>query len=195
MNKTDFLHHFRLKELKQPVNQYKHPTTLKAAAVLILLVDDGKSLQVLLTKRAEHLKHHPGQISFPGGKVESSDKNIIATALRETREEIGLDIPEDNIVGQLHPYQTISGFIVTPMIAIVSEYKDYVIDQNEVAEVFYVPLQHFLNQKNHQSIILEHKGKPHPVTFMPYKHYNIWGATAAMLKDLSNHLSISKAKP
>jgi 8-oxo-dGTP pyrophosphatase MutT (NUDIX family) len=189
MNKTEFLHHFRLKKLKKPAHRYQYHSALKSAAVLILLIDDGKGLQVLLTKRAEHLKHHGGQISFPGGKVEPSDANIIATALRETKEEIGMDIAEKNIIGQLHTYQTISGFVVTPMIAIVSEYKDYIIDQNEVAEVFLVPLQHFLNQKNHQSIMLEHKGKPHPVMFMPYKHYNIWGATAAMLKDLALHLS------
>jgi 8-oxo-dGTP pyrophosphatase MutT (NUDIX family) len=192
MTKDDFLLRFNLQQLEQSSHNYVHPKPLRSAAVLITLVEgeckhDG--LQVILTKRASHLKHHPSQVSFPGGKVEPSDLSLIATALREAEEEIGLSSDAVNILGELPPYQTISGFQVTPIIAMINNKQRFQLDKNEVAEIFQVPLQHFFATATQHTISGSYNGHPHNVHFMPYKHYNIWGATASMLKDLIKHLN------
>jgi 8-oxo-dGTP pyrophosphatase MutT (NUDIX family) len=191
MTKNEFLIRFNLLQLAESKHNYQHPAPLRAAAVLIALVesDNGEGLQVLLTKRASHLKHHPSQVSFPGGKVEKEDKSLIDTALREAFEEIGLSRESVKVAGQLPPYQTISGFQVTPIIAIVSSSQTYLMDKNEVAEIFHVPLQHFLTTNDHHVFVAIKGGKQHNVHFLPYKHYNIWGATAVMLKDLVAQLN------
>ena len=154
-------------------------------AVLIPIVSNQGQLEVLLTKRASHLTHHPGQISFPGGKVEPNDRSMIATALRETEEEIGLKSKDIQVLGQLTSYQTISGYEITPIVAFARKNDNYQFDDNEVAEVFHVPLSHFLLREHHIKVPFYHKGKSHNVHFMPYQEYNIWGATAAILHDLS----------
>ena len=188
MTKNEFLKRFQLRTLLDSTHQYRHHQSLKQAAVLVPLIEKENTLKVVLTKRASHLKHHAGQISFPGGKVEESDLDIIATALREANEEIGV-LPEHiSVVGKLHPYQTITGFVVTPIVAFLDKRASFNVDVNEVAEIFDVPLYHFLDTSNHQTLDVHHKGKAHQVNFMPYRHYNIWGATAAMLKDLALHL-------
>jgi 8-oxo-dGTP pyrophosphatase MutT (NUDIX family) len=191
MTKNEFLLRFNLLQLAESEHNYKHPSPLKSAAVLIALVEseNGEGLQVLLTKRASHLRHHPSQVSFPGGKVEKEDKTLIDTALRETFEEIGLSREAITVVGQLPPYQTISGFQVTPVIAIVTRSQTYQMDKNEVAEIFQVPLQYFLTTNDHHVFVAHKGGKQHKVHFLPYKHYNIWGATAVMLKDLVAHIN------
>ncbi|WP_019025871.1 CoA pyrophosphatase [Colwellia piezophila] len=191
MTKDEFLLRFNLLQLVESEHNYQHSSPLRSAAVLIALVesDKGEGLQVLLTKRASHLRHHPSQVSFPGGKVEQSDKSIIDTALRETFEEIGLSRQAITVVGQLPPYETISGFHVTPVVAIVASSQTYKIDKNEVAEIFQVPLQHFLTTQDHHVFVAHKGGKQHNVHFLPYKHYHIWGATAVMLKDLVAHLN------
>ncbi|MBL4764342.1 MAG: CoA pyrophosphatase [Colwellia sp.] len=195
MNKEEFLYRFNLLQQAQSCHNYQHNSPLKSAAVLIALVNNCKTngmssngLQVLLTKRASHLKHHPSQISFPGGKVEPTDKNLIHTALREAQEEIGLSPEAVSIVGQLPSYQVISGYQVTPIIAVIEAPQYYQKDENEVDEIFQVPLQHFLQPQNHHAITSYRNGHHHNVHFFPYKHYNIWGATAAMLKDLVEHI-------
>ncbi len=191
MTKEEFLLRFNLLQLAKSEHNYQHPTSLRSAAVLIALVEseNGGELQVLLTKRASHLKHHPSQVSFPGGKVEPEDKSLIDTALREAFEEIGLSRKAVTVAGQLPPYQTISGFQVTPIIAIVASSQIYQMDKNEVAEIFQVPLQHFLTTNDHHVFVAHKGGKQHNVHFLPYKHYNIWGATAVMLKDLVTHIN------
>jgi len=189
MTKNEFLHKFQLSSLADSLHQYSHTTPLRPAAVLIAIIEENQQLYVLFTKRAAHLKHHPGQISFPGGKVEDFDNNFIATAIREAEEEIGLNSHDINIIGQLNPYETISGYVVTPVIAFINKQQDYVMDKNEVDEIFQVPLQYFLNFDNHYAINIERQHKPFSIHFMPYGHHNIWGATAVMLKDLAIHLS------
>ncbi|MCJ8296155.1 MAG: CoA pyrophosphatase, partial [Colwellia sp.] len=111
------------------------------------------------------------------------------TALREAFEEIGLSRQAITVVGQLPPYETISGFHVTPIVAIVASAQTYQRDENEVAEIFQVPLQHFLTTDKHHVFLASKNGKQHKVHFMPYKHYHIWGATAVMLKDLVAHIN------
>ncbi len=195
MNKEEFLYRFNLLQHGDSCHNYQHHSPLKSAAVLIALVNNSNTdevnaggLQVLLTKRASHLKHHPSQISFPGGKVEPTDKNLIHTALREAQEEIGLSPDAVSIVGQLPIYEIISGYQVTPIVAVIESPQYYQKDANEVDEIFQVPLQHFLQPQNHRTMISYRNGKHHNVHFFPYKHYNIWGATAAMLKDLVDHI-------
>jgi 8-oxo-dGTP pyrophosphatase MutT (NUDIX family) len=195
MNKEEFLYRFNLLQHGHSCHNYQHHASLKPAAVLIALVNNSKSdkfnasgLQVLLTKRASHLKHHPSQISFPGGKAESTDRDLIHTALREAQEEIGLSPSAVSIVGQLPIYEIISGYQVTPIVAVIESPQYYQKDANEVDEIFQVPLHHFLQPQNHRTIISYRNGNHHNVHFFPYKHYNIWGATAAMLKDLAEHI-------
>lgn len=194
MNKDEFLYRFNLLQYGDSCHNYQHDSSLKSAAVLIALVnnnstdDNTKGLHVLLTKRASHLKHHPSQVSFPGGKVEPTDKNLVHTALREAQEEIGLSPDAVSVIGQLPNYEVLSGYQVTPIVAIIESPQQYQKDTNEVDEIFQVPLQHFLQPNNHRSIISYRNGHHHNVHFFPYKHHNIWGATAAMLKDLVEHI-------
>lgn len=193
MTKNEFLHKFQLNSLSASTQNFRYNHKFKHAAVLIPVIevdlpDNGKQLNIILTKRASHLKHHPGQISFPGGKVEMTDKTIIETALRETHEEIGIPPKIIDVIGQLHPYHTITGYIITPIIGLVTANDPMVIDKNEVEEVFQVPLLHFLNQENHHTVNVMQQKIQHKVHFMPYGNYNIWGATAAILKDFAAHL-------
>lgn len=191
MNKDEFLSRFTLLKLAKSAQTYQHDTALRAAAVLIVL-SEGESdntLEVLLTKRASHLKHHPSQISFPGGKAEKVDNSIIDTALRETYEEVGISPQSLTVIGQMPPYQTISGFYITPVIALSTSALNYKLDSNEVDEVFHVPLKHFLTTNDHHVITSSRKGKTHDVHFYPYHGRNIWGATAVILKDLATQLS------
>ena len=188
MKKADFLKNFQLNTLQPSFQQFEFPYQKQPASVLIALVEQDEQLMVLLTKRAAHLKHHAGQISFPGGKVEKIDQSPADTATREAWEEIGLPQKNVEIIGQLQSYQTITGFIVSPMVALIKPPKAFQLDENEVAELFYVPLAHFLDASNHNKVFTTHKGKRHPVYFIQYQHYNIWGATAAMLIDLVKHI-------
>ena len=197
MTKNEFLQRFQLQHLATSPHTYRYHGQLQSAAVLIPIVeveleDNARQLNIVFTKRAEHLTHHGGQVSFPGGKAEPFDADLINTALREAQEEIGLNIENIDIIGQLHPYQTISGYLVTPVIAFITAKQNYLKDPNEVAEIFQVPLAHFLDTDNHHAINIFQKSSEHQVHFMPYQEYNIWGATAAMLKDLITHLSYSK---
>ena len=185
MTEEEFIQRFQMQALPASAHKFRYSHKLKSAAVLIPIVSHQGQLEVLLTKRASHLTHHPGQISFPGGKVELFDVDITATALRETQEEIGLQSACINVLGQLKPYQTISGYEITPIVAIVSNSSSYQIDENEVSEVFQVPLSHFLQRQHHVQVPVFHRGEHHNVYFMPYQQYNIWGATAAILHDLS----------
>jgi 8-oxo-dGTP pyrophosphatase MutT (NUDIX family) len=185
MTREEFIQCFQMQALPASAHKFRYQYKLKSAAVLIPIANHQGQLEVVLTKRASHLTHHPGQISFPGGKVERYDDDMIATALRETQEEIGLHANCIEVLGQLKPYQTISGYEVTPIVALISNNSSYQIDLNEVSEVFHVPLSHFLQRQHHIQVPVYHEGKQHNVHYMPYQGYSIWGATAAMLHDLS----------
>jgi 8-oxo-dGTP pyrophosphatase MutT (NUDIX family) len=162
---------------------------LTAAAVLMPLVDRPEGFTVLLTQRTEHLYNHAGQISFPGGRVEQHDSNHTETALRETEEEIGLHRQHVEVVGFMEPYQTITGFLVTPVVGFVEPRFELRLDTFEVAEAFEVPLAFILDPNHHKRHASEYRGEQRFYYVIPYENRYIWGATAAMLVNLANKLA------
>jgi 8-oxo-dGTP pyrophosphatase MutT (NUDIX family) len=156
-------------------------TTIRLAAVLIGLIERESGLQLILTRRTEALKHHAGQISFPGGRIEDGDNDPIFAAAREAHEEIGL-LPEHiQALGYLDPFLTITGFHVYPVVAKVSANFIPKADPNEVDEIFEVPLDFLLNPENAKLIDIEYRGKKRCIIEFQYQQYRIWGATASML--------------
>lgn len=174
----------------EPVHEDGSPsvTNLRPAAVLVPVVAREDALTVLLTRRTDHLHHHPGQISFPGGRVEETDVSAVMTALRETEEEIGLDPDCVELLGELPEYRTGTGFRITPVVGLVHPPFDLVLDSFEVAEAFEVPLSHFLDPASHQKHRAEYQGRMREYYAMPYGEHFIWGATAGILVSLCRFL-------
>jgi 8-oxo-dGTP pyrophosphatase MutT (NUDIX family) len=167
------------------------PQAPTRAAVLIPLVDRGDDLNVLLTLRARDLKHHAGQISFPGGRIESGDLNAVAAALRETEEEIGLRREYIEIIGQLPDHVVMTGYRVTPVVGLVRPGFELVLDPTEVAGSFEAPLKHLLDPATHARRKYR-IGDDEVETFdLPWGSFNIWGATAGMLLTLRDVLGES----
>jgi 8-oxo-dGTP pyrophosphatase MutT (NUDIX family) len=162
---------------------------LRPAAVLVPLIDRPDGLTILLTQRTAHLQSHAGQISFPGGRKEPDDADAVATALRETEEEVGLPRQHITVVGQLDDYVTGTGFEVTPIVGIVTPPFPIVIDPFEVAEAFEVPLSYVLDRANHHRVERESAGRRRVFYVLPYQGRNIWGATAGMLVNLAEVLA------
>jgi 8-oxo-dGTP pyrophosphatase MutT (NUDIX family) len=163
---------------------------LKRAAVLVPLVQRPEGLSVLLTQRTDHLANHAGQVSFPGGRTEELDSSAIETALRESEEEIGLHRRHVEIVGVLPDYVTGTGYVVTPVVALLAPPFELAADPNEVAEIFEVPLAFLMDGAHHlrQSIDLPEGAGRRSFYAMPYQRYYIWGATAGMLRNLFHFL-------
>jgi len=166
------------------------------ASVLVPLVQRDE-LTVLLTQRTAHLTDHPGQISFPGGRREPEDADEVATALREAQEEIGLGPEFVDVLGQLPVYATGTGFIVTPVVALVRSGFSMQVDPFEVAEAFEVPLAFLMDPSNHRWHAAEIAGRRRKFLSMLWngvsadgdpRHYFVWGATAAMLRNLYRFL-------
>lgn len=180
--------HQRLLPLNEPSEKNRE---LKRAAVLVPLVKNTKfdQWQVIFTRRADHLKHHPGQISFPGGGFEYHDQNLKTTAIRETHEEIGIKPSQIKLLGRLPQQQTVSQYNVTPYVGIVDSDYQVSIDQNEVAEVFTTPFDYVTDQANQKKVTESINGKEYSFYVIQYKHYNIWGATARILVNLSRRLT------
>ena len=167
------------------------------ASVLIALVPRSE-ITVLLTQRTDHLTDHPGQISFPGGRVEPTDADAAATALREAHEEIGLDAKHVDVLGAFPPYTTGTGFIVTPVFALIETGFTVTADPFEVAEVFEVPLDFLMNPAHHRRHAVDVAGVRREFLSMPWegldeaglpRRYFVWGATAAMLRNFYRFLS------
>jgi 8-oxo-dGTP pyrophosphatase MutT (NUDIX family) len=164
---------------------------LCAAAVLVGLVDRGDGEQVLLTRRNEGLRHHAGQISFPGGRIEPADADPIAAALREAHEEIGLAPRQAQPLGYLDPLATITGFHVYPVVAqVAAEFRPRP-DPSEVDEVFEVPLAFLLDAGNARRVEMEFRGARRSVLEFRFGEWRVWGATAAMLVNLRERLERS----
>jgi 8-oxo-dGTP pyrophosphatase MutT (NUDIX family) len=156
---------------------------LQPAGVLIPLVDRAAGLSVLLTKRSAELKHHAGQVSFPGGRMEASDIDIRAAALRETHEEVGITPGQIETVGYLHPMPTVTGYAVTAVVGIVDSGIVLAIDRTEVEEAFEVPLAFLLDESNQTHSEREFGGARVPIIEYNYASQRIWGATAMMLAE------------
>ena len=159
----------------------------RPAAVLIPVIARDE-LTVLLTQRSDNLSTHAGQISFPGGRVDPEDASIMAAALREAEEEIGLDRRFVEPLGFIDSYRTGTGFRISPVVALVQ--PDFVLQLNpsEVADAFEVPLSFLMNQANHQRHSREWRGRVRDFYAMPYGERYIWGATAGMIKNLHMRL-------
>ncbi|MGE4527194.1 MAG: CoA pyrophosphatase [Rhodospirillaceae bacterium] len=155
------------------------------AGVLVPLVEHDGGLSLLLTKRTDHLHHHAGQISFPGGRKEDGDPDITATALRETEEEIGLPPAAVQVLGVLPQYVTLTAYAITPVVGVVTQPFAPRPDPFEVADVFEVPLAHVLDPAQHQRHFREENGRRRGYYAIPYGDRLIWGATAGILVNFS----------
>jgi len=159
-----------------------------AAAVLVPIVAHPAALTVLFTQRTPHLKKHPGQISFPGGRAEPGDATPEFTALREAQEEIGLQPERAEILGRLPEYLTRTGYRVTPVIGLLQPPLELAPDAREVDEIFEVPLAFLLDPRNHRRETREIQGRTVAYYVMQFEERTIWGATAGMLMNLYRHL-------
>ncbi|MBK6982156.1 MAG: CoA pyrophosphatase [Betaproteobacteria bacterium] len=151
------------------------------AAVLLLVVNHPREPTVVFTQRTAHLADHAGQISFPGGRVAPGDEGPAHTALREAREEVGIDPAGIEILGEMPDYHTSTGFRVRPVVGWAEQPPDYSPDPYEVAEVFEVPLAFLLETANHRYESAFYKGRLRHYWAMPWHGRFIWGATAGML--------------
>ena len=162
---------------------------LRAASVLVPLVDRAEGFSVLLTQRTAHLSRHAGQIAFPGGRIEPTDAHPVAAALREAEEEVGLPESHVEIVGRLDTYITGTGFEIIPVVGLVRAPYPARPDPYEVAEIFEVPLDFVIDPLNLQRGTREWKGATRTFFALPYGHRYIWGATAGMLVNLAEVLA------
>lgn len=162
---------------------------LRPAGVLAAIMETPVGLQVILTKRSSALKHHPGQIAFPGGKQDEGDADVTAAALREAQEEIGLPPDHVEVLGFLPAHETVTSFWVTPVIGHVRKPFDFVPEPGEVEEVFTVPLDHVLNVENFVIEGRRWRGTKRHYYAVPYGPYYIWGATARMLRAWTDQMT------
>jgi 8-oxo-dGTP pyrophosphatase MutT (NUDIX family) len=170
------------------------PSNPRPASVLVPLIEREPGLTVLLTQRTADLPSHAGQVAFPGGRWQASDADNIATALRETQEEVGLMPDRIDVVGRLDTYLTGTGFAVTPIVGFVRPPFALQADPREVADIFEVPLAFFLDPAHHELRSAVWGGRERRFYVMPYENRYIWGATAGMLKNLYDVL-IADAQP
>ena len=162
---------------------------LKPAAVLMPIVETDRGARVILTKRSARLQHHPGQVAFPGGRIDDTDADATAAALRESHEEIGLDPANVEIMGELSPHETVTGYRVTPFVGRIRAPFTPVPEAGEVAEVFTVPLPFLLNPASFRIERRRWRGVWRSYYVAPYGPYYIWGATARMLKGLADRVA------
>jgi 8-oxo-dGTP pyrophosphatase MutT (NUDIX family) len=160
------------------------PEKYRAASVLVPIVNRKAGVTILLTQRTEDMPSHAGQVAFPGGRRQDNDADAVATALRETEEEVGLDRKFIEVIGSYDHYRTGTSYEITPIVGIVTPGFTIRADPREVADVFEVPLDHFLDERNHRLDSRMAQGRERRFYAMPYEGRYIWGATAGMLKNL-----------
>lgn len=165
-----------------------NPDALRPAAVLVPVVVGSAGAELLLTVRNQNLSSHPGQISFPGGRVDLDDRDVGHTALREAEEELGIQPKHVSVLGSLALHATGTGYSVMPVVGMIAPGYPYRPAAAEVAEVFHVPLAHVLNPANHLECEREFGGARRHYFEIWFKQYRIWGATAGMIVSLQRRL-------
>lgn len=158
------------------------------SAVLIPLRQGPHELEVILTRRTAHLRHHADQICFPGGRMDDTDNSLLTTALRETHEELGVHPHHVHILGQLPEQPVLSRFMIQPYVGLIDTKIEFIREPNEVAEVLSVPLRLLLDQRNHLQVKRNHPVHP-TVHFIPWQGQLIWGATAAIIRGLADQIN------
>ncbi|MEM9300965.1 MAG: CoA pyrophosphatase [Pseudomonadota bacterium] len=161
------------------------PETLRDAAVLVPVRPAAGGLELILTRRTEKLRHHAGQISFPGGRVDASDAGRLDAALRETHEEIGLRPEQVEPLGCLAPVMTITGYAMVPFVGLVEPDSAIAASPHEVEEVFTAPLEFMLDEANHERRRRFFNGRMREFFVIQYGDYFVWGATAQVIVDLA----------
>jgi len=179
----------KLKALPDPAGDRLRPS--RTAAVLVPILDKPEP-EILLTVRSERLPQHPGQVSFPGGAVEPTDRSAISTALREAEEEIGLDFSQVSPLGFLDRLDTISDYRVLPVVALVRPSFVWQLDDKEVSEVFTVPLKLAVSHSEYSHEKIVRAGKSFTISSMQWQGYRIWGVTAAILLNLGSRMENSR---
>ena len=173
-----------------PVDDWMARRPMALAAVLVPLMDRVEGLTVLLTERSADLPDHPGQISFPGGRLESTDDGPVAAALREAAEEIGLPATSAEVIGYLPAHMTLTGFAVTPVVAIITPDFQFKLDAREVSQLIEIPLSFLTDSSNLEHEEREVAGRRLRLPVFNYGGHRVWGATAIMLADFC--LSLGK---
>ncbi len=161
---------------------------LRPAGVLVPVIETSDGAEVLLTKRSSRLKHHPGQIAFPGGKQDDGDADVTAAALREAEEEVGLPRGHVEVLGTLPTHETVTGFLMTPVIGWIDRDFDIRPEPGEVAEVFRVPLAHVTDAGLFTVQSRRWRGTRRHYYTVPFGPYYIWGATARILRGLAQRM-------
>lgn len=169
-------------------------TPLRKASVLIPITRHrpGKRSEIVLTVRSENLNSHPGQISLPGGSEEPNDSDVVATALRESEEEIGLAQGNVEVIGRLGDMALPSGFQITPIVGLIEPDLEYVPCPIEVAEIFHAPLSLLMNPDSYNSTSMAYDNQARNILELQFERFRIWGATAAILHHLAQMIENSK---
>jgi len=162
---------------------------LRPAGVLVPLCARGNGVTVVLARRTEQVPHHKGQICFPGGSRDPGDRDLLATALREAEEELGIRKEEVDLLGAMVPVETVTGFSIRPYVARIPETAAFHLDPFEVAEVFEVPLSVFGEFRRYRWAEASFRGRENRVYFFDHGPHTIWGATARILHDLAERIS------
>ena len=162
---------------------------LRAAGVLVPLIEGPRGLQVILTKRSTRLRHHPGQVAFPGGRMDEGDRDAIDAALREAEEEIGLPRSLVDVIGTLPGHHTVTAYHMTPVIGHVTAPFEALAEESEVAEIFRVPFDFVTNPANFVVEGRHWQGRTRHYYTIPHGPYYIWGATARILRGLAERLA------
>lgn len=169
-----------------------HHDSLRAAAVLIAVTrpEENNNSKVVLTLRSENLNSHAGQVSLPGGTCDQNDCDATATALREAEEEIGLDRRQVEVIGHMGDIALPSGFLVTPVVGLIDSGLSLTPCPDEVADIFYPPLELLLNPNIYTSVTAQYPQGERTILELPYEGYRIWGVTAAILHSLARKLQV-----
>ena len=185
-----------LKGALSPADAWNFPPAgLRPAGVLVPLRAVGGEVRVVLARRTELVPHHKGQVCFPGGSRDPGDRDILATALRESEEELGIRPGDVELFGAMEPVPTVTGFFIQPFVGRIPADSRFRRDDFEIAEIFEVPLSAFTDMSRYRAAETTFLGKPYHVYFIDYGRHAIWGATARILRDLAEiALRLSSAR-